>query len=354
MGNRVSLRQVATEAGVSVSTASLALAGNVRIPPTTAARVRTAATALGYVRDLTQSANAANRFRHGGKPALIVTWTDSTRSIERLQHYAAGMGMSIHQFAQQSQVATAVPVARGAKGAASRRSAGTRKAEAATPEAANPPPALPTRAQLAHLGAAALIVQCRGIDTRQLAELGVPVVLWSDEGDGPLPCDVIETCEWWTASAQTCARVRDAGYRRPVAVLVTASPPHWHDHVRDAAFRAQGIPVLTWDVNDASLRRFVQRHRADAVIGLHVHVLRALERMELVLPFAALLTFDLPWHRHCAGWREDADRQARMTLELIEQRLRYGERPPCRIVVPPLWHAGKSLPLANRATNAAE
>lgn len=328
MGNRVSLRQVAEAAGVSVSTASLALAGNVRIPQATAERIRSAAAGLGYVRDQTQSANAANRFRHGGRSALVAAWVGSAIAIERLQRHAGEMGMRIHPLAQGP-----------AAGA-------TRSPRAA----AKPVP--PTAAALAHLGAAALIAQHRELDPRSLAGLGLPVVLWSDEGDGPLPCDVIETCEWWTASAQAIERVQRAGYRNPVGVLIQAKPPHWHDEVRASAFRARGIPVLAWDVEDASLRRFVRRHRPDAVIGLNVHVHRALVRLELALPFAALQTFDLPWHRHCAGWREDTDRQARMTLELIEQRLRYGERPPCRIIVPPLWHAGTSLPPAKPENGA--
>lgn len=323
MGNRVSLREVAAAADVSVSTASLALAGHVRISPATATRVRAAAAALGYVRDQTQSSNAANRFRHGGKPALVAAWVNSPLVITRLQHHAAEMGMCIHHLPQHVRQKTDAPPA------------------TATP---------PTASMLADLGATALIVECRGVDAPLLANLGLPIVRLSDEGDGPLYGDVIETCEWWTASTQAIAHVRSAGYHRPVGVMINAQPPHWHDDVRAAAFRAQGIPVITWDHHDASLRHFVQLHQPDAVIGLSIHVLHALNRLGLGLPFAALLTFDLPWHRHCAGWREDADRQARTTLELIEQRLRYGERPPYRIIVPPLWHAGKSLPPARDAT----
>jgi hypothetical protein len=33
-----------------------------------------------------------------------------------------------------------------------------------------------------------------------------------------------------------------------------------------------------------------------------------------------------------------------MTSELSEYRLRYGERPPCRIILLPRWHMATSLP----------
>ena len=341
MGIRVSLRQVAAAAEVSISTASLALAGHARVQPDTAARVRAAATELGYVRDQTQSANASNHFRHGGKPALVAAWVSMPVHITRLRHHAATMGMSICALPQQP---LSQPAAQPADQPTTRRTA-RKQATALAASTAPTTFALPTAATLADLGATALIVQCRGLDPRPLADLGVPVVLWDDEGNRPHPCDVIETCEWWTASTQAIERVRHAGYHRPVAVLINADPPHWHDDVRAAAFHAHGIPTLTWDRNDAALRAFMSHHRPDAVIGIHVHVLHALDRLKFTIPFAALLTYDLPWHRHCAGWREDYDRQARTTLELIEQRLRYGERPPLRIVVPPLWHPGKSLPL---------
>lgn len=308
MSARTTLKDVAREAGVSVSAASLALAGSRRISPATVQRVRVAAMALGYVRDQSQANAAAGHFRHAGKPALIAAWLEDTRALVKLRELAATRGMIVR---------------------------------AVTPGPAG------LGAAVAALGAAAVVVQRRYLPSTGLGPLAVPVVMWCDEGEGDPRADLIETCEWWTASRQALARVRAAGYRRPLAVLMPARPPHWHDEVRHAALRSAGLPVLEWDQRPQPLLAFLDRHQPDAVIGGNIHVLRALQAAGRPLPFAALLTFDTPWHRACAGWREDPARRLGLTLELIEQRLRYGGRTPCRIIIAPCWQEGTSLPSAN-------
>lgn len=315
MTARTTLKDVAREAGVSVSAASLALAGSVRIPPATRQRICAAAASLGYVRDQSQASAAAGHFRHAGKPALIAAWLEDPRTLAKLRQLAADRGMCVR--------------------------------------AVNPGPA-GLGAAVAALSAAAVVVQRRDLPSAGLGPLAVPVVMWCDEGEGDPHADLIETCEWWTASRQALARVRAAGYRRPLAVLMPASPPHWHDEVRLAALRSAGLPVLEWDRRPQSLLAFVDRHRPDAVIGGTIHVLRALQSAGRVLPFAALITFDTPWHRACAGWREDPGRRLGLTLELIEQRLRYGGRTPCRIIIAPCWQEGASLPAAPHAGRATQ
>jgi DNA-binding LacI/PurR family transcriptional regulator len=309
MTARVTLRDVAREAEVSVSAASLSLSGSVRISAATAARVRAAAAALGYVRDHVQAAAAAGRFKHAGRMALIAVWAEQGTCARLLNRHASSMGMVVRSVdAEDSEALSGV---------------------------------------LRDMGAAALVVHRRYLASANLRPVSLPVVMWCDEGEGGPQADLIETCEWWTTSVQTAERVRLAGYRRPVAVLTPAKPPHWHDDVRLGAMRAARVPTLVWDGGHAPLLRFLDRHRPDAVIGGNIHVLRALQDLERPLPFAALLTFSTPWHRNCAGWIADQDRGARMTLELIEQRLRYGERPPCRIVIPPRWRDAASLPPAS-------
>lgn len=302
MPGRAALKDVAQASGVSVSTASLALAGDRRVAAATARRVREAAEQLGYVRDPVRSSLASGRFRHTGKPVCIAASVGHDEAALRDQATAMRMGVR----PVNGSLSEIIARARG-------------------------------------MGAAALVVNQRGAEPGLLAAAGLPVVLWEDEGPPDPGVDLIETCEWWTATGEAVARLRAAGWRRPVAVLIEAAPRHWHDDVRSAACATAGIPTLEWDRRDDTLLAFLAEHQADAVIGLHSHVHNSLGRLGRRLPFAALIVHEGPWFAGLAGWLPDTRSRCRVTLELIEMRLRYGPRPPRRIVIPPRWRDAASL-----------
>jgi len=304
MAGRASLKDVAAEAGVSVSTASLALAGDRRVAADTTARVQAAATRLGYVRDPVRSSLASGQFRHTGKPVCIAACVGGEEAALREQ--AAAMRMGVR------------------------------------PVTGDIPAVI---AQAKAMGAAALVVNERGADPAVLAGAGLPVVLWEDEGPSDPGVDLIETCEWWTATTEAIARLRAAGWERPAAVLVEASPRHWHDDVRSAACAAAGAPLFEWDGRDDTLLAFLAEHRPDAILGLVASMHGVFARIGCRLPFAALIVHDGPWFAGVAGWKPDTDSRCRVTLELVEMRLRYGPRPPRRIVIPPAWRTAASLPM---------
>jgi len=200
-------------------------------------------------------------------------------------------------------------------------------------------------AQAVDQDAAALVLDRRGVDIDLLAHSSIPVVLWEDEGPAQSPVDLVETCEWWTATAGAVERVRAAGYRRPAAILTPAVLRHWHDDIRLACIRSCGLPALEYRNDEEAVVAFLDEHRPDAlVIGVPT-VATILQRRGLTLPLVTLIAFDDIWFRAYAGWVSDQDHRGQVTLELIEQRLRYGPRPPRRIVIPPRWQEGTSLPI---------
>lgn len=304
MAGRVSLKDIATETGVSVSTVSLALAGDRRVTASTRDRIRAAADKLGYVRDPILASLAAGRFRHAGKPVRIAVNLENSGWSNLLRQQAEAMGMTASPLDG--------PVAR-------------------------------IQALAVEQGAAALVINRRGVDVSLLSGSALPTVLWEDEGPAAPPVDLVETCEWWTATAGAIERVRAAGHRNPVAVLTPARPRHWHDDIRLACAQAMGVPTYEWRGDDAEAAAFVIRHKADALVVGMPHVHEHLQKQGVHLPLASLIVHADPWFAQYAGWKPDQEHRGQVTLEIIEQRLRYGPRPPRRIVIPPQWQDGKSL-----------
>jgi hypothetical protein len=305
MSERVTLRDVAAAAAVSVATASMALAGHPRITTKSRDAVVAAAVRLGYHRDPALSSLASGRFRHAGKPPVIATWIDDDALAEGFRHKTSGMGMM------------AVPL---------------------------PPKSIDLSIALAGIGATALVVHRRQAQADVLSRLPVHAILWLDEGHPPpYPCDLIETHEWWTSTLGAVACVREAGYRQPAVITRPAQPRHWQDDVRTAAARSLGLPVLEWDLEPAPLLDFLRHEHPDAVVGGTVEVHARLRGLAIDMPFAALMVPDSAFFSKVTGWRHDQDGRYQATLELIEHRMRYGPRLPRRIIIPPRWLAGSSL-----------
>jgi hypothetical protein len=304
MSARIGLKAVARAAQVSVSTASLALAGNQRVSAATRSRVLFEADRLGYVRDPLIASLAAGRFRHQGKPLVVGCSISATHWQQVFSRQAANMGMSARQV------------------------------DASSADLAQ---------TLRAMDAAGVVLYERGLDHQRLSRLEVPVVLWEDESPDELLVDVVETTDWWGATHGAIQRVRAAGFADPVLVLLPARPRHWHDDVRLAVARRLGVRLLEWDNTDETLAAFLREARPEVVIGGYAPLRQVLLRLGCDVPFAALLTIDDTWYADVAGWIPDQEHRGQVSLELIEQRLRYGARPPRRIIIPPRWRDGVSL-----------
>lgn len=306
MGNRVSLREVAAAAEVATSTASLALAGDRRVSSATRERIERWARELGYVRDPLLASLAAGRFRHQGKPVVVAINTDRDWFDPQFNRRAATYGMCVRQLRGPTIDAGI----------------------------------------LSTMGAAALVVDRRGIDQQELSALPVPVVLWNAESGAGRLLDAVDFCDWWATTTDAVARVRHRGYRRPAIILIPAIPRHWQDDIRLAAARQLAVPVIEWDQGGrVAVNAFLKRHRPDAVIGNIIAVRHALEDLPQPVAFASLMVFSDGWADGFAGWVIDQAHRERVTLELIEQRLRYGPRQPNLVIITPQWRDGPSLPI---------
>jgi hypothetical protein len=304
MSARVALKHVAAAANVSLATASLALSGDSRVANATRERVTQAAQRLGYVRDPLLSSLAGGHFRHAGKPILIATGINASDVLPQFQRQAVAMGMALHPMSGDpaSMIAEALAVE-----------------------------------------ATALVLRRRGMDAAAIAALPLPSVLWEDETPDEPIVDLVETHEWWACTTGTITRLRAAGFQRPCVVLTPANPRHWHDDVRLAAARSLAVPTLETHALTTDLPGFFTTYAPDVVIGGVASPLSAMRELGIALPFAAMLILDDAWIPNVSGWVIDQESRGRMTLELIEQRLRYGPRPPRRIIIPPRWREGSTL-----------
>lgn len=109
--NRVTLREVANKAGVHFTTVGLALRGDPRVRPETAARIVTVAQRLGYEPDPMLSALSHYRHRrqstfHGtigyllpGPPSAVLKHNHGTRlSFEAARNHAIKLGFNVEAF----------------------------------------------------------------------------------------------------------------------------------------------------------------------------------------------------------------------------------------------------------------
>lgn len=110
MTNKVTIYDVATAAGVSISTVSLALNSPGRLTPTTLQRVLSAADELGFV----PKADAVTRARRGvGRIGVIAPFSSYASFARRLNGVfgaLAGTSLEVVAFDQESAATTASPL----------------------------------------------------------------------------------------------------------------------------------------------------------------------------------------------------------------------------------------------------
>jgi hypothetical protein len=305
MAVRVSLQDVARQAGVSVSTVSLALSGQGRMAAATRERIVRCAAELGYVRNPVIASLAAGRFRHMGKPMVVAAWAPAGLPPgNHLEEQAPNMGMHIVSLSETDD------------------------------DLAD---------HIASIGAQGLVVTGRGLAQEMLITLTVPTVMWLDECPMRMATDVVDNFDWWVSTTGAIERVRAAGCRRPALVTIPSPVRHWHDDVRLGAARFAGVPVLEHDGNGDRLQAFVREICPDVVIGNVATVCHDLRRYGMDLPFVCLILMENGFSDGLAGWLPDDRQQSLISLQLIEERLRYGPRTPRRVTVAPRWCPGPSF-----------
>ncbi|HAT10248.1 MAG TPA: hypothetical protein DCS97_06585 [Planctomycetes bacterium] len=312
MARRISLKDIAVVAQVSTATVSLALAGDGRVAAATRSRVQQIADQMGYHRDPMLSSLASHHFRHTGKPITVAVDLVDADWLASFRRAAEIMGMHV------------LPVV-------------------------GDPAKLGKIAE--SQGASALVVM-RRMDHATAAKFPLPTILWEDEDPTEHLVDVVVTHDWWLAVAGVRRHMRRCGYHRPALVCLPAEPRHWNDEVRLMAARAMDLPVIEWDFKARSMTGFIRKHRPDVLVGAYAPLWPALTSQGIHLPFAGLQVNSWNKDDGVAGWLVDQDRRCRSTLELIETRLRYGPRPPQRVILSPQWRHGPSLPVRVRKAGA--
>ena len=372
MTQSIPIKELARLAKVSVSTVTLALAGNARVASATRARIVDLAASMGYLASaVPPSAPAQPRPDESVKRVSLKDIARITNvSVSLVSLALAGDGRVAAATRQRiEQVAHEQGYVRSPllSGLASSRFRHTGKPAIVavigspmdgTAELAHhcqamgmairEVPRLPAdelTVRLRELEAVALVVQCRGVDLAFLAQLTIPVVVWQDDHPGELVVDVVDFADWWGTTIATLAQVKRMGYRKPVFINVPAIPRHWQDDVRLSAARLHGVPVCETNLKDGpEIVRFLAQHDPDAVIGLVPMVRETIRRLGYRLPVASLILVDGYWSDGLAGMKPDFDHRCRTTCEIIEHRLRFGPRPPRLVIVPPRWQHGPSLP----------
>jgi hypothetical protein len=321
---RVSQRQLAAAAGVSVSTVSLVYSGSGKIGAATRARVLACAEQFGYrpVPGL-----SATRTRTGRAPvpgSTLLVWRDADAGQRR---YAdAVLGANDRLFIRQAE-------ARGylveTLDAAGMDAVGLRQALLARRACAVVVPMVPVIApellrELQRWPAAGLMTQ--------VLEPGLPLV---------------ETDDLMHAHA-VMRQVLARGYRRP-AILVADVPESRGTVARlGGLLAAGGAPILVPCHDPTVAVAVVQRHCCDSVIAAtdgQLRKLRAVWRGIDQLGRAAIVVFED--NRTCAGMRNQPELLHGRLLDLLDRMLRHhlvaADLADLRAAVGFPWQEGRSL-----------
>lgn len=328
-GHRVSLKEVATLAKVSVSTASQALRDSGRIAPATRARVAAAAQQLGYLRDPVLAQLASKKFRPAPSPphsvvALLpprrawsfpmLRWVDACRAL------CQGQGLNLSVSDASSCTPSAETVARW-------RAEGVRGLLIG-----NSPHHL-AFSRFPWTGLA--VVCCGGYHLRA--------------------CHPTVKLDVAQGLVELARIAQDRGGRRIGFAMMRHADPITDDWVRLglarelAAACPDPIPIYSGSLSDAAgFTDWVQVHRPDTVIGFPQIFGYWLNQMGA--PVGGMRRLYLP----CApgdavsGWVEDPSAIAQEALRQLFHAIRCGvESPPAS---PPItllqgvWNEGETCP----------
>lgn len=320
------LRDVAARAGASLATVSYALRGDPRIAPQTAARIREAASALGWRPRPEVAADAAKRFdpaRRSGIPiAYVVARREWGATAQRVLRCARTIGWDLRRIGASS---------------------------------ADDPRRL--RDRLLADGIRGVILDA-GPGCAALVEADwspLPVVLgWQSGPRGPHPA--VREQDPFDAVRTAVARIVAAGHRRVGCIIPGNRPSLPADAMRHAAwllarqehgleavaeFRPRRTGEGDWP---AELSAWVAAQRPSAVLGFSCAPWYELRKSHPGVSYAAtLLDAEDAWSQPVAGCVIDPPVIAEALLSLLDQRLRGWNAPAGELFLATRWKDGVSL-----------
>lgn len=327
------IREVAAEAGVSLSTVSLALRGNPRISEPTRRRVEEAAARLGYRPMPAYAALGSRRKLRGGPedgvPVAVVP---------------AGFPRQATASAQRFHRQLAARLGR----------LGYRMDRVDPRELGNDPP----RVLEARGYAVVLLDQWPNDHPHLRLDWSAFVVLCRGRISGALPFHTVRV-DYTAAARELMRRVLEQGYRRVGIALGRHEPMLEDDRERMAGllgmyFEKRGrlprIPPLDFMIQDkGKFLRWLERTQPDIVIGLNDTVWRWLEEASIRLgqPCPAFVSFIQQPRGEVSGMASNIGRMVEALAEQIDHAFRhslFGAPPfPYETVLPLDWHPGTTF-----------
>lgn len=334
------LRDVAREAGLGLSTVSLALRNRGTVSAATCARVREIAHRLGYRANPLLASLAAHRFRPGRHRQA--GYTPLVSLCHSLGNYEPDLALEPAVLERAAQMGFRIEQIDLAK----RRD----------------PVALGR--QLYHRGVAGIILgQLYGLTALPPLPWEAFCVVSRGRQRFPAPFAVVRY-EIFNAIFDLWERMRARGYRRIGWAVLRHEPEHPDDRARQAAAlycidhsaARDRVPLLRWPLHPegplrANVCAWAERYRPDLIVGFHPGVMRYLQDGGWRFPedagFAGLHVAPLQNPPVVAGIGGDNTTLRLHALELMDLQIRNHIRGPqahpTQLLIPSRWFEGPSV-----------
>lgn len=332
---RVTLGYIARELGLSKSTVSLALRGNLRVKEETRQRVKEFADRVGYAADPVLARAASSRWYHREHSLVPLAFvTSDARPVDELTFWEIFQKQaSIKGY--QAGLYRVPPKTDGRWRERFRQMIEARGYECVIAAWLHP-----DHAEVLDWSKF-YTVSCGGVPIR-----GVGHFVKSDE--------FYRLKLLWTKAVER-------GYRRIGFATLEHEPPIPEDEKREAMglyfnkkakeMGLETVPVCMCGVHDyKGISRWVKRYKPDAVLAMHAGVAHHLMEEEGVrIPEdMGFVTMTDTWKGEFSGVNMRVDVLGRFAVDLLDTLYRgqYGAHPedPVELSVPPLWFEGESLP----------
>lgn len=327
----IRLKEVASEAGVSISTASSALRGLRIVRPDTQAKVEAAARKLGYQKNSAAAVLSSLQHRGSQKAVLIAWLTDSTfsagsKAAARVAAEDAGVKIEFYILEKPGELTSVMRIltARGCDGIVLGR------------------------------GMSAVI---RDADWSGFSVVSVEEILF-EEG-----VDVVRS-SLFRSTQEILRQIKAAGYQRIGVCLREHEPQHLDDETRLGAVvafqtynlsRLECIPLkripFSHPAPDRALVDWVRKYSPDVVLGFSGAELWYLQSGGFSVPddvAYVALHVNLTDRGSLAGYQENLEVYPKYAVQILLEKIRHGIRglsdhPQQTLVLPPLF-PGSSCP----------
>jgi len=330
---RITLKDVARKAGVHATTVSMALRNHPELPEVTRLRLQTVAKEMGYAPDPVLSALNAYRLSTQRRAFQgVIGWIDATPHRSRrhdhsehwnsITHYCTELGYTLEEFwlkekGMTDKILSRILRERGIKGLV----------------------ISPLHAGRGHLS----------LNWEWFSTVSISYTLTQPQMHLITPAQ-------YSAMMDIMRVLRHRGYRRP-GLVVNRNEHERTDRLRVASFLVNQqewpardrVPVLIQgEADEQQFRHWLEKHRADVVIGQHQQLSAWLKTAGLRVPEdIGLAGVTVPRDGAYSGHTENIESMGRIAVEWLSGMIQRGERgcptSPVRVLIPGTWTEGSTL-----------